>query len=48
MGIVKVNRTGQTANVYLSNACNSNEIIGTIYNNEVFTWREEWSGSGAS
>ena len=48
MGIVKVNRTGKKYNVYRSNACNSDEIIGTIYNNEVFTWTGEWSGSSAS
>lgn len=48
MAIVKVNRTGNKHNVYLSNACNPNEIIGTLYNNEVFTWTGEWSGSSAS
>ena len=48
MSIVKVNRTGNKHNVYLSNACNPNEIIGTLYNNEVFTWTGEWSGSSAS
>ena len=48
MSIVKVNRTGNKHNVYLSNACNPNEIIGTLYNNEVFTWTGEWPGSSAS
>ena len=48
MGTVKVNRTGKKYNVYRTNGCTSDEIIGTIYNNEVFTWTGEWSGSGAS
>lgn len=48
MSIVKVNRTGNKYTVYLTNACNPNEIIGTIYNNEVFTWTGEWPGSSAS
>ena len=48
MGIVKVNRTGTSVPVYLTNSCNPSEQIGTIYNNEVFTWVSEWSGSSAS
>lgn len=48
MSIVKVNTTGNKHNVYLSNACNPNEIIGTLYNNEVFTWTGQWPGSDAS
>lgn len=47
MAIVKVNRTGTAHKVYKTNACNASEVIGTIYNNEVFTWTGEWSGSGA-
>ena len=46
MGIVKVNRTGSSFSVYGTNACTN--VIGTIYNNEVFTWVQEWSGSSAS
>lgn len=45
MGIVKVNRTGKSYKVYLTNATNPNEVIGTIYNNEVFTWTGGWAGS---
>lgn len=48
MGIVKVNRTGTAVSVYLTNACNPSDVIGTIYHNEVFTWTGEWSGSSAS
>lgn len=48
MSIVKVNRTGKTHSVYLTNACLPSELIGTLYNNEVFTWTGEWPGSGAS
>lgn len=25
---------------------NANEQIGTLYNNEVFTWIEPWNGNG--
>ena len=48
MSIVKVNRTGKTYNVYGTNVCNSNDVIGTLPNNAVFTWTGEWSGSSAS
>ena len=48
MGIVKVNQTGSSVPVYLTNSCNPSEQIGTIYNNEVFTWLSEWPGSSAS
>lgn len=48
MAIVKVNRTGKTHNIYRTNGCATNEVIGTLYNNEVFTWTGEWPGSGAS
>lgn len=48
MSIVKVNRTGTTHKIYRTNSCASDEVIGTLYNNEVFTWTGEWPGSGAS
>lgn len=38
MGIVKVNRSGGNYNIYESNAYQAPQI-GTLYNNEVFTWR---------
>ena len=46
MAIVKVNRSGKTHKICLSNAMNADEQIGTLYNNEVFTWIEPWSGNG--
>ncbi len=46
MGIVKVNRSGAQHAIYESNA--GTKQIGTLYNNEMFTWVEEWSGSSAS
>lgn len=46
MAIVKVNRLGAQHKIYESNAATTQ--IGTLYNNEMFTWIEEWSGSGAS
>lgn len=46
MAIVKVNRSGAKHKIYESNA--ATKEIGTLYNNEMFTWVEEWSGSSAS
>ncbi len=48
MGIVKVNRTGKKFSVYKSNGASRDEIIGTIYNNEVFTWTGKWEGGEAA
>lgn len=48
MAIVKVNRSGKNQTVYLTNACTPDEVIGTIYNNEMFTWVSEWPGSAAT
>ncbi len=45
MGIVKVNRSGRNYNVYASNEYGA-EKIGTIYSNEVFTWRSAFPGNG--
>ena len=39
MGIVKINRSGKTVNVY--NTTSLDSIIGKIYPNEMFTWVEE-------
>lgn len=46
MAIVKVNRSGKSHKVYLTNALKADEQIGTIYNNEMFTWVEPWNGNG--
>lgn len=39
MSIVKVNRTGTTHKIYRTNACASDEVIGMLYNNEV--WKKQ-------
>lgn len=46
MSIVKVNRSGKSHSIFLSNALNANEQIGTLYDNEVFTWTGGWNGNG--
>lgn len=46
MSIVKVNRSGATHKIYETTA--ATKQIGTLYNNEMFTWIEEWPGSSAS
>ncbi|MCR5755157.1 MAG: hypothetical protein K6G30_10145 [Acetatifactor sp.] len=46
MAIVKVNRSGKNHKICLTNTMNPNEQIGTLYNNEVFTWIEPWNGNG--
>lgn len=45
MAIVKVNCSGVTRKIYLTSPLDANEQIGTLYNNEVFTWIEPWSGN---
>ena len=45
MGIVKVNRTGKSFKVYKSNAGPADVTVGTIYNNEVFTWTGKDEGA---
>lgn len=45
MGIVKVNRSGKKYAVYESNAYGATQI-GTLYNNEVFTWVGGYPGNG--
>lgn len=46
MSIVKVNRSGAAHKIYETTAAKNQ--IGTLYNNEMFTWIEEWPGSDAS
>lgn len=46
MAIVKVNRSGKSHKVYLTNSLKADEQIGTIYNNEMFTWVAPWNGNG--
>ncbi len=46
MSIVKVNRSGATHKIYETTA--ATKQIGTLYNNEMFTWIEQWPGSSAS
>lgn len=45
MAIVKVNRSGKSHNIYLTNSLKADEQIGTLYNNEMFTWIEPWNGN---
>ena len=45
MSIVKVNRSGATHKIYETTA--ATKQIGTLYNNEMFTWIEQWPGSSA-
>ncbi len=46
MSIVKVNRSGHNHMICLTDAMNPNEQIGTLYNNEVFTWVNASPGNG--
>lgn len=46
MSIVKVNRSGVNHKIYETNG--ALKQIGTLYNNEVFTWTQEWAGSSSS
>lgn len=46
MAIVKVNRSGKCHKIYLTNTLKADEQIGTLYNNEVFTWIAPWNGNG--
>lgn len=46
MSIVKINCSGKKVPVYESNA--GTKQIGTLYNNELFTWVHEWAGGAAS
>lgn len=46
MAIVKVNRSGKSHKIYLTNSMKADEQIGTLYNNEVFTWIAPWNGNG--
>lgn len=43
MAIVKVNRSGKSYPIYKEN--NADEQIGTLYNNELFTWKSAWEGN---
>ena len=45
MAIVKVNRRGKSYPIYKEN--NADEQIGTLYNNELFTWKSAWEGNTA-
>ena len=45
MAIVKVNRSGKSYPIYKEN--NADEQIGTLYNNELFTWKSAWEGNTA-
>ena len=46
MSIVKVNRSGVSHKIYETNAMVKQ--IGTLYNNEVFTWTGEYPGSSST
>lgn len=46
MAYVKINRSGAAVPIYESNALADSTRIGTLYNNEVYTFVEPWNGNG--